>query len=432
MSLLVLGLSHRNAPLEVLERAALDPAARADVAAVALAGDHVREILVLSTCNRTEVFAEVTAFHPAVDTLRDALTSRTALNRDDLREHLVLHYDEGAVEHAFSLAAGLDSMAVGEAQILGQLRSALAEGQEREETGPSLNALVQQALRVGKRVHSETEIDTVSRSLVQAGLDRAFPAIGASSPADVDVLVVGAGSMSALAATTAVRAGVRSLTVVNRTAARASDLAQRLGGSSIDIADLADGIARADIVISCTGSTGVVVDLATATDAQIARGGRPQAYLDLALPHDVAEAVDELSGVTRLGLDRLGEDLGAAGRTPEVARARELVAAEVRRHQGARAAERVGPTVAALRANATGVMEAELARLEQRTPDLTDAERAEVRLAVHRVVEKLLHAPTVRVKEMAVDGRIDDYVDVIDALFDLRLGDAFAQREARP
>ena len=182
MSLLVLGLSHRNAPLEVLERAALDPAARADVAAVALAGDHVREILVLSTCNRTEVFAEVTAFHPAVDTLRDALTSRTALNRDDLREHLVLHYDEGAVEHAFSLAAGLDSMAVGEAQILGQLRSALAEGQEREETGPSLNALVQQALRVGKRVHSETEIDTVSRSLVQAGLDRAFPAIGASSP----------------------------------------------------------------------------------------------------------------------------------------------------------------------------------------------------------------------------------------------------------
>ena len=275
MSLLVLGLSHRNAPLEVLERAALDPAARADVAAVALAGDHVREILVLSTCNRTEVFAEVTAFHPAVDTLRDALTSRTALNRDDLREHLVLHYDEGAVEHAFSLAAGLDSMAVGEAQILGQLRSALAEGQEREETGPSLNALVQQALRVGKRVHSETEIDTVSRSLVQAGLDRAFPAIGASSPADVDVLVVGAGSMSALAATTAVRAGVRSLTVVNRTAARASDLAQRLGGSSIDIADLADGIARADIVISCTGSTGVVVDLATATDAQIGRSGGP-------------------------------------------------------------------------------------------------------------------------------------------------------------
>ena len=136
--------------------------------------------------------------------------------------------------------------------------------------------------------------------------------------------------------------------------------------------------------------------------------------------------------MTRLGLDRLGEDLGAAGRTPEVARARELVAAEVRRHQGARAAERVGPTVAALRANATGVMEAELARLEQRTPDLTDAERAEVRLAVHRVVEKLLHAPTVRVKEMAVDGRIDDYVDVIDALFDLRLGDEFAQREARP
>ncbi|CAM4104247.1 glutamyl-tRNA reductase [Janibacter anophelis] len=417
MSLLAFGLNHRRAPISVLERAALDEGSLSRIIAAASASPDITEHLVVATCNRTEVYAEVSAFHGAVADLTEALTSATEITHDDLKAHLDLHYGDAAVAHVFNVAAGLDSMAVGEAQILGQLRDALGRGQSDGHVGSKLNSLVQQALRTGKRVHSETAIDEVSRSLVGAGLDAAEQHVGPL--ADVHVLVVGAGAMSALAATSSIRRGVAELTVVNRTHERGAALAERLGGRARPTHELAEALAEADVVISCTGSTGLAIALPDAADAQVARAGRRQAYIDLALPHDVAHEVADLSGVTRLGLAELGDLLGTAGAVPEVEQARQIVGDAVTKHLGQRAASIAGPTVRALRSAAQQVVERELERLGQRTPDMADGDRAEVELAVHRIVEKLLHAPTVRAKELAIDGRFGEYEDALHQLFDL-------------
>lgn len=421
MSTLVLGLNHRRTPIEMLERVALTADRQASLSAAALASPDIAEVVVVSTCNRVEIYAEVSAFHGAVADLTSALTSVTGIASDDLVDHLELQYGEAAVAHVFNVAAGLDSMAIGEAQILGQLREALAAGQSAGAVGPGLNALLQQALRTGKQVRTGTGLDQVSRSLVDVGLSLAAEELG--EVAQLSVLVVGAGAMSGLSATTAARLGA-DVTVVSRTEARARSLADRVGGSCRPLDKLGEALAAADVVISCTGASGVVVDLPTVATAQVARGGRPQVYIDLAMPHDVAAEVGTLRGVTRLGLAELGSALGGGGELAEVQAARTVVGDAVTRHLDDRAAQVVAPTVTAIRAAAADIVAREIERFDQRTPDLTEAQRAEVHLAIHRVVEKLLHRPTVRVKEMAVDGRITQYEDAIRALFDLHAGGA--------
>jgi glutamyl-tRNA reductase len=422
MSLVVLGLSHHTAPLPLLETMSLDADGRAALADSLTGRDNLSEAVVVSTCNRTEVYVESHTFHGAVTDIAEALTEVTGVASDELREHLYVHYEDRAIAHAFTVACGLDSMAVGEAQILGQMRTALREGQRSGHVGPALNSLFQQALRVGKRAHTETGIDSVSVSLVEAGLARAERELG--SLASLDLLVVGAGGMSSLAATTASRLGVHTITVVNRTHAKAVRLAERVGGVALPLAELPAALALADVVVSCTGSTGVVVDLATAGDAQVARVGRAQVYVDLALPHDVATEVDSLSGVSVVGLAALGEELSGGTTPPQVQEVADLVIGEVAAYLTDRAAESVAPTVAALRSHAADVVAGELTRLDQRLPDLDDQTRAEVQLAVHRIVEKLLHTPTVRVKELAIGGQGDDYAQALRRLFDLRPGEA--------
>lgn len=417
MSLLSFGFNHRRTPISVLERAALDEASRAAVIATAQASPDISEHLVIATCNRTEIYAEVSAFHGAISDLTEALTSNTSITHEDLKEHLDLHYGDAAVGHVFNVAAGLDSMAVGESQILGQLRESLAQAQAEGHVGTHLNALVQKALRTGKRVHTDTAIDEVSRSLVSAGLDRAAEQIGPLSEAHV--LVIGAGSMSALAATSTVRRGVARLTVVNRTHERGVSLAQRLGGDARPLDELEAAVAEADVVISCTGSTGLAITLADVADAQVLRSGREQVFIDLALPHDIAHEVDDLTGVTRIGLGDLGQLLGGDGVVPEVEHARAIVGDAVTKHLGERAASIAAPTVRALRSAAQDVMERELERLDQRTPGMSAEDREEVGRTVHRIVDKLLHQPTVRAKELAVDGRFGEYEDALRQLFDL-------------
>jgi glutamyl-tRNA reductase len=400
----------------------LDAAGRAALGDSLTRRDNLSEAVVVSTCNRTEVYVESQTFHGAVTDIAEALTDVTGVASEALREHLYVHYEDRAIAHAFTVACGLDSMAVGEAQILGQMRTALREGQRSGHVGPALNNLFQQALRVGKRAHTETGIDSVSVSLVEAGLARAERELGPL--ATLDLLVVGAGGMSSLAATTASRLGVRSITVVNRTHAKAVRLAERVGGVALPLSELPAALSIADVVVSCTGSTGVVVDLAAAGDAQVARTGRPQVYVDLALPHDVATEVDSLSGVSVVGLAALGEELSGGTTPPQVQEVADLVIGEVAAYLTDRAAESVAPTVAALRSHAADVVAGELTRLDQRLPDLDDQTRAEVQLAVHRIVEKLLHTPTVRVKELAVGGQGDDYAQALRRLFDLRPGEA--------
>ena len=404
MSLVVLGLSHHGAPLSLLESVALDPDARTALEQAVLRSEHVTEAVVVSTCNRTEVYAECLTFHGALADITAALADTCSVDRADLQPHLFVHYEDRAIAHVFNVASGLDSMAVGEAQILGQVRRSLARAQHHGHVGPALNTVLQQALRVAKRVHTETGIDLVSGSLVQAGLARAQAALGPIG--DLSVLVVGAGGMGALAAATVARSGARTVVVANRNHDRARTVADRVGGTSRHLADLGAALVEADVVISSTGAPGQVITADDVRRAVAARSGRPQVYIDLALPHDI-------------DLAELGEDLSDAGSAPQVAQAGDLVTAEVAAYLMARSAEAVAPTVTALRSHAGALVEEELHRLERRTPGLSDAERAEVRRAVERVVDKLLHTPTVRVKELAQDGQGGSYARALNELFDL-------------
>ncbi|ANS78826.1 Glutamyl-tRNA reductase [Serinicoccus hydrothermalis] len=437
MSVLVVGLSHRTAPIDLLERAVLDADGAAGLAARLRAGDHVHEALVLSTCNRLEVVVEAGTFHGALEEIGVALGALTGLSRDQLTDHLFVHYDDRAVAHLFELACGLDSLAVGESQVLGQLREALAVAQRHGHLGPSLNPLVQQALRVGKRAHAETSIDDVSRSLVALGLDRARDVLGDLTGART--VVVGAGAMSGLAVATLVRQGVSDLVVVNRTQERAERLAAAHGVRSLPWADLASAVGSADLVITCTGAVGHVLDEGTLARARGAAGrsGAPLTLLDLALPRDVDPAVTRLRGATLWGLAELQQAAGgSAGPSlpgpgassssgPEEAEAvtavRGLVATEVAAYLTERHAARLGPTLAALRTSAGRVVDAEMTRLDQRLPHLPDDERAEVRHTVQRVVDKLLHTPTTRVKQLQAgyDEVPADYAHALRELFDL-------------
>jgi glutamyl-tRNA reductase len=417
MSLLVIGLSHHGAPLSLLESVTLDPEGRTDLEVTILRSEHVTEAVVLSTCNRTEVYAECLTFHGALVDITSALADACSADRNTLQPHLFVHYQERGIAHVFNVAAGLDSMAVGEVQILGQVRRALGRAQREGHVGPALNAVLQQALRVAKRVHTDTSIDLVSGSLVQAGLARAEAELGALG--DLSVLVVGAGGMGALAATTAARAGARTVVVANRNHERARSVAERVGGSALPLSKLDEALAGADVVISSTGAPARVIVADDVSTALEARGGRPQVYVDLALPHDVDLAVADLPGVTRVGLAELGDDLADTGSAPQVAEAVDLVTEEVAAYLLTRSAVAVAPTVTALRSHAADLVEEELRRLEHRMPNLTDTDRAEVRRSVQRVVDKLLHTPTVRVKELAREGQGGSYARALSELFDL-------------
>lgn len=419
MSVVVLGLSHRSAPIALLEAVVMDPVRAAALATAVRGGENVKEAVVLSTCNRVEIYAVAATFHGAVTEIGDALAAASGVPLAELREHLYVHYQERAIDHLFSVACGLDSMAVGEGQILGQLRMALRLAQKRGQAGPTLNTLFQQALRVGKRAHAETGIDGVSVSMVEAGLRHSADVRGPL--ADTRVLVVGAGSMSSLAATTISRLGSAELVIINRTLPKAEHLAEATGGRAVPMFDLGLALSQADLVISCTGAVGHVITAEALAAASDSRTGGPQVFIDLALPRDVAPDVVDLPGVHVIGLAELGEALAAdASFAPHVQAVRDLVVAEVAAYLTYRRAHEVAPTVMALRSRAAAVVATELSRLNQRLPDdLSKNTRAEIQLAVHRVVEKLLHTPTVRVKELAGDEKSGDYTQALRELFDL-------------
>jgi len=415
MSLLVVGLSHRSAPVPLLERVALsgDPLTKLvhDVAATGPVGETV----VLSTCNRVEVYAEVTKFHAAVAEIPELIARHTGVPLDELTGHLYVHYEQRAVQHLYSVACGLDSMVVGEAQILGQVREALALAQRLGTAGRVLNELVQQALRVGKRAHTETGIDRAGQSLVSVGLELVAGALGHAVQGK-SAIVVGAGSMSALAAATLRRVGAGRIVIANRTVKRGRRLADQVGGAAVGLAELPAALAQADLLISCTGATGLVVHRDGIISAMALRGGRPIVLLDVALPRDVDPGVREVPGVTLVDLEAIAE---ASVGAEDVDAVRAIVAEEVLAYHGLQIEAQLAPTVAALRSKAAEVVAVELSRLDGRVPELTEQAREEVARTVRRVVEKLLHSPTVRVKELATEPNGHGYAEALRELFDL-------------
>ncbi len=416
MSVLVVGVSHKTAPVAVLERLALDADGVDKLVHNVMAGEHVLEATALTTCNRIEVYADVDRFHGSVEAVSRLLCEIADEAPEDVVPHLYVHYDDGAVSHAFGVAAGLDSMVVGESQILGQVRHALRVGQEAGTVGPALNVLFQQSLRVGKRVHAETDVQRAAPSLVSLALDRAAAEIG---PVEGKrVLVVGAGSMAGLAVATVSRLGAAEVVVASRTDARARRLAEQYDGRAVPLTAVQEELADTDLLVSCTGATGVVLPLAVVAGAREG-ARRPLAVIDLALPHDVAPAVADLPGVSLFGLARLAEEVNEGEAATDVAAVREIVTEEITAFLAARRSATVTPTVVALRTMATGIVEAEMQRLVTRLPELDPDVRAEVEHAVRRVADKLLHQPTVRVKELATQDGAVSYATALAELFSL-------------
>ena len=422
MSLLAVGISHQTAPVALLEQVSMTGDDKVKTLHELVESEHVSEALVLATCNRIEVFAEVDRFHGGITDVSRVLARHAGATVEELSPYVTVYYEDQAIGHLCTVAAGLDSMVVGETQVLGQLRAAYALAQEEGTVGRELHPITQRALRVGKRVHAETGIDKAGASLVSVALDRVTDVLG--ELAGRPVLVVGAGSMGALAATTLARRGA-AVTVSSRTPASAARLAESIGGRHADLDRLAEEIAAADVLVTCTGATGTVIG----TDVVGDRAGRPLAVVDLALPRDVEPAVAALPGVHLIDLAMLqGERAAHPGRpvagsvaADDIAAAHALVELETSLLRAERQAAAVAPTVSALRSQAAEVVDAELLRLSTRLPDLDAKARSEIARTVRRVVDKLLHEPTVRVKELASAPGGTDYADALRALFGLGL-----------
>jgi len=446
VTVLVVGLSHRSAPVQVLERAAVGAVEVPKLLDELLRGTHVSEAVLLSTCNRIEVYAVVDAFHGGLADVSAVLARHSGMPLAELTEHVYVHYAGSAVQHMFAVAAGLDSMVVGEAQILGQLRTAYATADTAGTVGRVLHELAQHALRVGKRVHTSTGIDTAGASVVSEALADAAAALGGDL-AGRRAVVVGAGAMGALAAAHLRRAGVAEIAVLNRSLDRAERLAEntRAQGTPARAAGLealAHELAEADLMVACTGAVGTVVELGAVAEGVVGRAGRPLAVCDLGLPRDVDPGVAELPGVSVIDLVALQRRLSAGDRGAAVASAQELVAEEAQAYLAAQRSAEVTPTVTALRKRAAEVIDSELLRLDSRLPDLEPKVREEFGRSVHRVVDKLLHTPTVQVKKLAEGPDGDSYAAALRALFELdpqtpaavamqRSGDVIAALEVR-
>lgn len=417
MNALVVGLSYRTAPVALLERIAVGADAAGEVTDRLLASQHIGETMLLSTCNRIEVYAGVSAFHGALNDIADLLAARAGIDRGLLADHLYVHYDGDAARHAFRLAAGLDSMVIGESQILGQLRDAYGVAVERGAPGRLLHELVQHALRTGKRVRAETGIDRAGQNVVSAALQVGGQQYGelTGHPA----LVVGAGAMGSLALANLHRAGLTELYVANRSTVRAERLAAGYGATAVGMDELATALAGVDIVVTATASGTHVLDREAVTAAS---RGRPMLLLDLALPRDIDPAVEELPGVTLIGIDQLTDAVDAVT-ADDLEAAEIIVADELAAHLAQLRSGEVAPTVAALRARADELVGGELRRLRQRRPELTDAQRAEVAHTVHRIVQRLLHQPSVRVRELASEPGGVRYAQALRELFGLDLDD---------
>jgi glutamyl-tRNA reductase len=431
MSVLVVGLSHKGSPLATLERTVLAGDALTKLLHDVARADDVAGALILSTCNRMEIYAEVGSFHGAVSAICDLLSRHSGVPHTELTPCLYVHYSDRAVQHLLTVACGLDSMVVGESQILGQLRSALRAAREQGTLGRSLADLGSQALRAGKRAQSETGVGGAGASLVNVGLQAAAEQLGiasgtergAPSLAGLNVLVVGAGAMSGLAAASVARAGAADLVIANRTRPRADRLAAQHGGRAASMADLPGLMAAADLVVTCTGAPGHIItaDLVHGALRRDPDRTRPLVLLDLALPRDVEPGVGDIPGAAVTDLETLAA-AGAPGMQPgeaAIVAARQIVTDELDAYLSAGRADRVTPTVVALRAKAAGVVESELARLAGRIGSVDAGVLEEVAKSMNRIADKLLHAPTVRVKELAGRPGAESYEDALRVLFDL-------------
>lgn len=406
MAILCLGVSFRRAPFELLERLAFADDDLLKAYRRALDAEAIDEAVILSTCNRVEIFASVPAYHAGFLALKLVLAESREVPLEDLAEPLYSHYEQDAADHLFAVAAGLDSMVLGETQIASQVRDAGKRAEAEGGAGPKLKALFHAANRAGRRVRSETSLGAAPDAFVALGADLAAEALG--SLEGRRAVVVGAGQMASLAVRHLRSRGIGPLRILNRSNARARVLADRSGGAGHgDLSVLPDALATADLVVSATGAAGTVVPADDVRRAVGARSpGEPLVLLDLAVPRDVDPAVADLDGVQLIDVltlrSRIAErdEEAASG----IAHAHEIVAEEIRRWANRRRADALAPLITAIRARGDEVLRNELDRTAPRLADLTADERAAVEAMARGIVAKLLHDPIVALKERSQSG----------------------------
>jgi glutamyl-tRNA reductase len=414
MAILALGVSHRRATVELLERLAFTEDDL--VKAYRRAGDDpaIHEAVILSTCNRVEVYANVPSYHTGFQALKRLLCESRNLAPEEIAEPLYSHFELEAAEHAFAVAAGLDSMVLGEPQILSQVRDALKRANAEAAAGSAMTALFHAASRTGRRVRTETSVGAAPDAFVAAGADLAREALG--SLAGRHAVIVGAGQMSALAVKHLRQRGVGTVRILNRSLERARALAERTDAEHGDLEQLRESLVEADLLVSATGAAGVIVHASTLEGRD-----RPLFVLDLAVPRDVEPSARGLPWVALVDIEGLRETLSVrtAEAAADIERAHEIVGEEVRRFSLRRRSERLAPLIRALRERGEEVVSVELQRFRSELASLTPDERAAVEALARGIVAKLLHEPIVRLKERSAPGSQDEHARLLAELFDV-------------
>ena len=419
MSVVVVGLNHRTVPLDLLERMTV-PASRLPKALADLTSrEHVTEAVVLSTCNRIEVYVFAEKFHGAYQDIRNFFAEASHVAPEEFSDHLTSLYDGDAARHLFSVASGLDSAVLGEHEILGQVRKSWETASTEGAVGPVLNPLFRHALEVGKRVRTETAISRNITSVSQAAVAMATERLGGLEGRQV--LVVGAGEMGEGLARALHGGGVAGIRVANRTWDRAVEVAGRLGGEPVRLDDLPHHLAEVDMLLTSTGASAVILEHGDLASVVGERHGRELLVVDIAVPRDVDPAAGEIDGLTLLDMDDLREfaEVGIRERQREVTAVQVIVDAELDRYVDESTARSVAPLVASLRARGDLVRSGELQRLSARLGDLDDRQRDAVEALAAGIVGKLLHEPTVRMKDAAGTARGERLAEALRDLFDL-------------
>lgn len=418
MSIVVIGVNHRTAPIELLERVSLSGVELRKAVTGLVSRANIREAAVLSTCNRTEVVCVAERFHGAYADIRDFFCELGGLQPDELHQHLYSQHDEAAVAHLFEVAAGLDSAVLGESEILGQVRGAWEMAQVEGGAKATLNLLFRHAIETGKRARTETSIGKHTASVSHAAVEMARERLGGI--AGRRVLVVGAGDMGEGIAVALVGAGATDITVINRTESRAAQLAQRVGGRIVPFSQLAAALSQADVLLTCTGAGSIIIDhdLVAAARENVSS---PLLVVDIAVPRDVASDVELSDDVTLLNLDHLRDwaARGMALRVAETDRVRSIVSEEVERFGLEATARQAAPLVAQLHEKADLVRLSELERFSNRLASLEPAQRDAVEAVTKGIVAKLLHQMSVRLKDDAGSPQGERNAAAVRDLFDL-------------
>ena len=421
MTLIVVGLNHKSTPESVLEKLTFSSDQVSKVLVEVSSSAVVAESVVVSTCNRTEVYVQAERFHDAFRDIREALATIAGLASESFVDHLYVQYDDEAVRHLFDVSAGLDSAVLGEHEILGQIRRAWDQARVEDQTGALLNLLFQRAIEAGKRVRSETAIGEATASLPKAAVSLVDDRV--ADLADQNVLLIGAGELGSGVAAALCRSGVRQLSVANRTRGTAEKVAAELGASVVDFTNLAEGLQHADVVISATGAEHRVLGYEEIVEATASEGGTARQILlvDLAMPRDIAPEVDELTNVESLLLKDLQDvaNRGIAQRQTELGPARQILDEELERHRVAKSTRTVAPVIGSLHAEVEAIRQSELERLLPATQEMTPEQLEAVEKLTKSVLAKVLHSPTTKLKGAAGTTKGELLSDAVRILFEL-------------